>query len=208
MREPLIDRRPRAVRVGEHRRSRSRIGGPSAPSDLLRQADLAMYVAKEKGRARWELFDPSFAPHVMERLELEGDLWRAIEHGELDRAVPARGRARRPDGSSRPRRSCAGSTRRRGLLEPDAFVPFAEESSLIVAIDRFVLREACRWARRWSTDRADERSDRRERQPLAAVHAPGRRGRRHHVDARRDRRRSPTACRSRSPSAARSPTSR
>src|SRR5262249_73349 len=58
-------------------------GGSERGPDLLRQADLAMYVAKEKGRARWELFDPSFAPHVMERLELEGDLWRALENGEL-----------------------------------------------------------------------------------------------------------------------------
>jgi EAL domain-containing protein (putative c-di-GMP-specific phosphodiesterase class I) len=41
---------------------------------------------------------------------------------------------------------------RRGLLEPEAFVPLAEESSLIVAIDRYVLREACRWLRRWTAD--------------------------------------------------------
>ena len=58
-------------------------GGAEHASDLLRQADLAMYVAKEKGRGRWELFDPTYVPHVMERLELEGDLWRALEHDEL-----------------------------------------------------------------------------------------------------------------------------
>ena len=38
----------------------------------------ALNKAKEKGRARWELFDPTLAPHVMERLEMEGDLWRAL----------------------------------------------------------------------------------------------------------------------------------
>ena len=42
-----------------------------------------MYIAKDNGRARWELFDPQSAPHMMERLELEGDPWRAIEHDEL-----------------------------------------------------------------------------------------------------------------------------
>jgi len=45
---------------------------------------------------------------------------------------------------------------RRGKLEPTRFVPWAEESSLIVAIDRFVLSEACRWARRWATMRASD----------------------------------------------------
>jgi len=46
---------------------------------------------------------------------------------------------------------------KRGLLPPEKFVPMAEESSLIVAIDRFVLREACRWARRWTTQRPADR---------------------------------------------------
>jgi diguanylate cyclase (GGDEF)-like protein/PAS domain S-box-containing protein len=129
-------------------------GGQEHAGDLLKQADLAMYVAKEKGRSRWELFDPSSAPHVMERLELEGDLWRALEHGdlivhfqpELDLvtgdviAAEALVRWQHP---------------RRGLLEPGAFIPFAEESSLIVAIDRFVLVQACRWARAWAPLRSN-----------------------------------------------------
>lgn len=124
-------------------------GGNERASDLLRQADVAMYLAKENGRARWELFDPSSAPEVVERLELEGDLWRALDHGELrvlfqpeidlltGQVVAAEALVR-------------WEHPRRGLLEPDSFVPFAEESSLIVAIDRYVLNEACRWARRWS----------------------------------------------------------
>ena len=57
--------------------------GTQRANDLLRDADLAMYVAKEKGRGRWEVFDPSFTPRVMERLELEGDLRRALDNGEL-----------------------------------------------------------------------------------------------------------------------------
>jgi diguanylate cyclase (GGDEF)-like protein/PAS domain S-box-containing protein len=127
-------------------------GGADRAGDLLQQADLAMYVAKEKGRARWELFDPSLAPHVMERLELEGDLWRALDHGELvvhfqPEVALETGHVVATEALLR------WNHPRRGLLDPPVFVPLAEESSLIVAIDRFVLREACRWARRWSDGR-------------------------------------------------------
>ena len=130
--------------------SRSRSAARSAPSDLLRQSDLAMYVAKDEGRARWELFDPQSAPHMMERLELEGDLWRAIDHGELvvqfqPELELATGRVIATEALIRWQHPT------RGLIAPDRFVPFAEESGLIVAIDRLVLREACGWAHQWST---------------------------------------------------------
>ena len=131
-------------------------GGDTCASDLLREADLAMYVAKERGRARWELFDPSFTPTVIERLELEGELWRALEHGELTvhfqpEVTLESGRVRAAEALIR------WNHPRRGLVEPEGFIPFAEESALIVAIDRYVLREACAWARRWSTWRPDGR---------------------------------------------------
>jgi len=127
--------------------------GADEPSDLLRQADLAMYVAKEKGRSRWELFDAASAPHVVERLELEGDLWRALEREELvvhfqpevlltdERVVAAEALVR-------------WNHPRRGFLAPGEFVPFAEESSLICSIDRYVLARACHWARQWSDERS------------------------------------------------------
>jgi diguanylate cyclase (GGDEF)-like protein/PAS domain S-box-containing protein len=123
-------------------------GGREVAGDLLRQADLAMYLAKERGRARWEFFDAQSAPHVVERLELEGDLWRAIENHELVvRYQPevelATGRVRRAEALVRWQHP------ERGLLDPGSFVPFAEESSLIVAIDRYVLREACKRVREW-----------------------------------------------------------
>src|SRR5262249_28150485 len=126
----------------------SRAGADRA-SDLLRQADLAVYVAQEKGRARWELFDPTFVPHVMERLELEGDLWRALEHDEL--VVHFQPEVSLTTGEVIATEALLRWMHpKRGMLPPEKFVPMAEESSLIVAIDRFVLREACRWARRWS----------------------------------------------------------
>ena len=129
--------------------------GLDRAGDLLRQADLAMYVAKEKGRARWELFDASHAPHVMERLELEGDLWRALEHGEL--VVHFQPEVALETGAVVGTEALLRWMHpTKGELMPARFVPFAEESSLIVAIDRFVLREASRWAKRWSTSRAKE----------------------------------------------------
>ena len=126
--------------------------GAVGPSDLLRQADLAMYVAKEKGRSRWELFDAASAPHVVERLELEGDLWRALEREELvvqfqpevllsdERVVSAEALVR-------------WNHPTRGLVAPNDFIPFAEESNLICSIDRYVLERACAWAKIWSDER-------------------------------------------------------
>jgi diguanylate cyclase (GGDEF)-like protein/PAS domain S-box-containing protein len=124
-------------------------GGQELASDLLRQSDFAMYVAKDKGRARWELFDPQSAPLMQERLELEGDLWRAIENDELvvqfqPEVELSTGRVIATEALIRWMHPT------RGLVMPDHFVPAAEESGLIVAIDRMVLRRACRWARRWS----------------------------------------------------------
>jgi diguanylate cyclase (GGDEF)-like protein/PAS domain S-box-containing protein len=130
-------------------------GGAEQAGDLLRQADLAMYVAKEKGRGRWELFDPSFAPHVIERLELEGDLWRALEHGEL--LVHFQPEVELRSGNVVSSEALLRWQHpRKGMLDPDSFIPLAEESSLIVAIDRFVLREACQWARRWTNLRTGD----------------------------------------------------
>jgi diguanylate cyclase (GGDEF)-like protein/PAS domain S-box-containing protein len=128
--------------------------GHEVAGDLLRQADLAMYLAKERGRARFEFFDARSAPQVVERLELETDLWRALEHGELVlRYQPevelATGRVRRAEALVRWQHP------RRGLLDPGEFVPLAEESSLIVAIDRYVLDAACRQAAAWNSRRRD-----------------------------------------------------
>src|SRR5437763_317052 len=122
--------------------------GVSDPGEVLREADQAMYRAKAAGGCRWELFDEKLAPRMVERLELETELWRAVERGELIvhfqpevslcngdmLAVEALVRWQHPE---------------RGLLSPGAFVPLAEETDLVVAIDRFVLAESCRCARDW-----------------------------------------------------------
>ncbi len=117
---------------------------------LLRNADLAMYRAKGKGKDRYEEFQDQMHVAVVERLELEADLRRAVLEDEMRLhyqpifdlgsgaivGFEALVRWQHPS---------------QGLLPPIAFVPFAEEIGLIHLIDRFVLTEACKQARLWQS---------------------------------------------------------
>ncbi|HEU4585582.1 MAG TPA: EAL domain-containing protein [Gemmatimonadaceae bacterium] len=127
-------------------------------ADLLRDADMAMYVAKGRGKARYERFEPGMQARALERLELQGDLRRAAEHyrefrilyqpivllrsGELV-GVEALLRWDHP---------------RRGTLSPADFIPMAEETGVIMSIGSWVLRQACREARRWRDEALGGRS--------------------------------------------------
>jgi len=118
------------------------------PEHLLREADLAMYRAKEDGKARHRMFDPIMEYETTERLRLENDLRRALQrdefrvhyqpvvHLETRRIVGMEALVRweHPE---------------RGMILPDEFVPLAEEIGLIIPIGRWVLREACRQAHSW-----------------------------------------------------------
>ena len=125
---------------------------PGITSDqLLRNADLAMYTAKERGKNRFEEFQNEMHATAVARLEVEAHLNRALEGRELvvhyqpivdlfaDAIVgfEALARWRHPT---------------RGLLAPISFIPFAEESDLITKIDSFVLAEACERARDWQLE--------------------------------------------------------
>jgi len=115
---------------------------------LLRNADLAMYRAKELGKDRVERFEAEMHAAAVARLETEADLRRALAAGEIvayyqpivdldDDAIvgfEALARWQHP---------------RRGLLEPGAFIPVAEEIGLIELIDRTVLAQACAQTRAW-----------------------------------------------------------
>ncbi len=117
---------------------------------LIKQADLALFESKHRGRDAWRIFEPSMDARSIEYLLLESDLRRAIAASELRlyyqpiidmetgrlHAFEALVRWQHPE---------------RGLLLPDEFIPLAEESGIISALGEWVLREACRRCADWQT---------------------------------------------------------
>ncbi len=120
----------------------------TAPADVMRDADVAMYRAKADGKGRHAVFDARMHERVMRRLDLETELRRAIEAQQIDvfyqpivqaatgRLVGFEALARwaGPDGT---------------FVEPADFVPIAEETGLIVPLGRRVLETACRQLAEW-----------------------------------------------------------
>jgi diguanylate cyclase (GGDEF)-like protein len=121
------------------------------PMVLLRNADAAMYKAKERGRARWEVFDESLVELATQRLELEPELRRALVRHEF--ALHYQPIVRLTDGVT----VGAEALLRwhhptRGTLLPNEFLGLAEDNGLIVPIGAWVVREACEQAMRWRED--------------------------------------------------------
>lgn len=116
--------------------------------DLLRNADVAMYVAKSRGKGRCAVYEASMHAVVIDRMELEVDLQRAIDQGALEvhyqpivsletgriLGVEALVRWNHPQ---------------RGMMSPVQFVPLAEETGLIVPLGRWILRQCCLQVRAW-----------------------------------------------------------
>lgn len=117
-------------------------GADSRPDDLLRDADAAMYLAKERGRGRFELFDEHLRRRVVGRLQTESELRTAIDRHEIEPyyqpildlqtrqivGVEALARWRHPT---------------KGLIGPDDFIEIAEETGLIGELGQQMLQRAC-----------------------------------------------------------------
>ncbi len=117
-------------------------GAPSDSEELIRNADAAMYIAKGDGKGGYRLFEPAMHEHVLARLEMRGDLQRALAEGQFE--LYFQPVVRLEDGEvSAVEALVRWHHPARGLVAPDDFIPLAEESGLIVPLGRWVLREGC-----------------------------------------------------------------
>jgi diguanylate cyclase (GGDEF)-like protein len=115
--------------------------------DLLRNADLAMYVAKSSGRARYDVYDDAMHERAVERLELQADLRHAITDGGI--TIECQPIVDISSGVVRGAEVLARWTHpRRGRIGPDVFIPLAERSGAIHALGTHVFTRACDFAQR------------------------------------------------------------
>jgi diguanylate cyclase (GGDEF)-like protein/PAS domain S-box-containing protein len=123
-------------------------GGDEQPEDHLRDADTAMYCAKALGKAQSQVFDARMHTRALTLLEIESDLRRAMEREEFEvhyQPIVALESGRISGFEALVR----WSHPERGQISPTDFIPIAEETGLVIQIDRWVLKQACLQMRRW-----------------------------------------------------------
>ena len=137
----------------------------AGPEMLLRNADAALSYAKSRGKAHVQLFEPRMNADLLERLQLEAALRRAIDRREFEvhfqpRISLSTGKVVGAEALLRWRHP------EKGMLEPGAFIVVAEDAGLMQPIGEIVLRAACQAAQR--LERGGTRRDPRQRQSVAA----------------------------------------
>jgi predicted signal transduction protein with EAL and GGDEF domain len=127
----------------------AQVGDDVEPEVLIRDADTAMYRAKDNGRARCEIFDEAMRARASERLEVQVDLRLALDRGEIRPWYQpvvdiATGRVVGCEALARWEHPT------KGLLTPTAFIPHAEETGAIVPLGAALLLESCRQVDEWN----------------------------------------------------------
>jgi EAL domain-containing protein (putative c-di-GMP-specific phosphodiesterase class I) len=147
--------------------------------EVLRNADVALYEAKTRSRGRWVVYDPAMHAALVDKVSLEADLRVAIERCLLSLRPGLEKTGRFPRFGDSPTQSQISLAYQpivemdsetltgfeallrwnhpeRGLIAPATFVPIAEESGLVLALGRWVLRTACLQAAAWNARRPTE----------------------------------------------------
>ena len=121
---------------------------------LLKHADSAMYHAKQNGRNTYQFYKKSLNAEILERFSLEHDLRNAIRNKEFVFFF-------QPKLNLSTRRIVGAEALirwvhpQKGLIQPDQFIPIAEESGIIVDINKWVIQESCRYANKWQNQGQD-----------------------------------------------------
>jgi len=122
-------------------------GARTDAQDVLRDAEIAMYRAKQAGKARCEVFDNAMHAGAVKRLQLETDLRRALERDEF--RVHYQPIVSLQDGHIVGFEGLSRWERPEGIVMPGEFIKVADEIGLIIPINQALLREACEQLRRW-----------------------------------------------------------
>jgi diguanylate cyclase (GGDEF)-like protein/PAS domain S-box-containing protein len=116
--------------------------------ELIKNADTAMYLAKERGRNNYQFYTPALNARTLDRLRLESDLRKALELGQFELhyqplIVGSTGHLRGAEALIRWRHP------ERGLIPPMDFIPLAEQTGLIIPLGEWVFAEAARQVKQW-----------------------------------------------------------
>jgi diguanylate cyclase (GGDEF)-like protein/PAS domain S-box-containing protein len=123
-------------------------GQSATIDDLMKQADLAMYKAKDDGRDAFRFFDPAMELAVKERTLLEQDLRRALEQHEF--LLHYQPQVAREGGVTGAEVLVRWQHPQRGMVSPDSFIPLAEDTGLILPLGSWVMETACAQLARWA----------------------------------------------------------